>query len=200
MKHAQTTRIILAGGEGRRMGQDKAGLVWQGMTLLERAARRASEGHDGAVAVVGRARPPDWPLPAVRFVPDDDAHQGPLLGLLTALRAFPGQHLLVLACDLPLLDTRALDWLMDEADAQTPLADGLVCVNNAQWEPLFAIYAPSCLPLVEDCRREGIGSLRAMIRRGQFAFADAPSWMCAGLTNINTPGDLDALPQSPAMP
>ncbi len=189
-----TTRIILAGGQGRRMGQDKAALVWDGMTLLERAARVASEGPPGLVAVVGRERPQGWPLPNVRFVPDQAPGQGPLEGLLTALRVFKDTRLLAIACDLPLLDARALNWLMGEADARAPLAHGLACVNKGQIEPLFAVYTPSCLPLAEECRRAGLRSLQALIGRGRFAFADAPDWVCAGLVNVNTPDDLAALP------
>ena len=100
---------ILAGGQSRRMGRDKASIIWQGETLLARTARVAQEAGF-AVMVIGRERPDGWPLPDTRFVPDAYPGQGPLGGLATALEA-ANQDVLLLACDMPLLSVEAIAWL-----------------------------------------------------------------------------------------
>jgi len=189
-KILQMTAVILAGGESRRMGTDKAALVFGGIPLLERAARAALTAGL-PVLVVGRERPDGWPLPAVDFAPDAAPGRGPLGGLETALvRA--GTSVLALACDTPLLGPNALAWLWDRAASEAS-THGLVVLNGGQWEPLFSVYAPACLPLIEARLTSGRLSLHGLIESGEFGRADAPDWVAAQLVNVNTPEDLARL-------
>ena len=110
---------ILAGGQSRRMGRDKANIIWQGETLLARTARIAQEAGC-TVQIVGREQPEDWPLPEVSFVSDASPSQGPLGGLATALET-SHEAVLLLACDLPLLRVDVLHWLMDQEQASMAL-------------------------------------------------------------------------------
>ena len=186
----QMTVAILAGGESRRMGRDKAALLFGGLSLLERIARTAlSAGL--MVLVAGRARPDDWPMPAVDFVPDAAPGRGPLGGLETALK-HTGGPVLAVACDMPLVTSEALVWLRDRAAASTS-EHGLAVLNDGQWEPLFSVYAPACLPLIEIRLAAGRLSLHGLIEAGDFARADAPGWVTSQLININTPEELRRL-------
>ncbi len=181
------TVAILAGGESRRMGTDKAMLPFGGVTLLERAARTAlSAGLP--VLIVGRERPDGWQTPGIDFVPDDGPGRGPLGGLQTALR-HTGGPILAIACDMPLLTGDALRWLRDQAAAGTGEL-GLAVINAGRWEPLFSVYAPACLPLIESRFLAGRLSLHGLIESGDFARADAPGWVAAQLLNVNTPEDM----------
>lgn len=184
------TAAIMAGGESRRMGTDKATLLFGGVPLLERAARTALA-TGLPVLVAGRDRPAGWPLPSVDFAPDAAPGRGPLGGLEAALRR-AGQPVLALACDMPLLGPDALVWLRDQAAAQ-PGAHGLAILNAGQWEPLFSVYTPACLMLVESRLASGRLSLHGLIESGDFARADAPDWVAAQLVNVNTPEDLARL-------
>ena len=189
-KILQMTAVILAGGESRRMGTDKAALVFGGIPLLERAARAALTAGL-PVLVVGRERPDGWPLPAVDFAPDAAPGRGPLGGLETALvRA--RTSVLALACDTPLLGPSALAWLWDRAASEAS-THGLAVLNGGQWEPLFSVYAPACLPLIEARLTSGRLSLHGLIESGEFGRADAPDWVAAQLVNVNTPEDLARL-------
>ena len=183
----QVTVAILAGGESRRMGTDKAALLFGTVTLLERTARTAlSAGL--AVLVAGRACPDGWQTPKVDFVPDAAPGRGPLGGLETALKHMGGPVLAV-ACDMPLLTSEALVWLRDRAAASTS-EHGLAVLNDGQYEPLFSVYAPACLPLIESRIATDRLSLHGLIESGDFARADAPGWVAAQLVNINTPEEL----------
>ena len=181
------TVAILAGGESRRMGTDKAALLFGGVPLLERAARTALAAGL-PVLVVGRPRPDGWGTPGVDFAPDDAPGRGPLGGLGTALGRAPGA-VLALACDLPLLTPEALGWLRDQA-ASGMGEHGLAVVNGGRWEPLFSVYAPACLPLIGARLAAGRLSLHGLIESGGFAPVDAPAWVTAQLVNINTPEEL----------
>ena len=184
------TAAILAGGESRRMGTDKAVLLFGGVPLLERAAR-AVLAAGLPVLVAGRDCPPDWQTPAVDFVMDAVPGRGPLGGLEAALRR-AGMPILALACDMPLLGPDALVWLRDQAVAGADL-HGLAVTHEGRWEPLFSVYTPACLPLIESRLAEGRRSLHGLIEAGQFAAVEAPAWVAAQLVNVNTPEDLARL-------
>ena len=178
------TIAVLAGGQSRRMGTDKAALEIRGMTLLERTARLALT-VDLPVLIVGRACPELWPLPEVTFIEDAEPGLGPLGGLAAALN-YTQTSVLALACDLPLLTEDALRWLIAQAGAQFG-PSGLVTVNGGQKEPLFAVYDLTCLPLIEARLAAGRRSLHGVIEAGTFAVAEAPEWVSVQLANVNTP-------------
>ena len=184
---------ILAGGESRRMGTDKARLELGGVTLLERAARTA---HSASlpVIVVGRDCPDDWPFPEAAFFSDAVPGRGPLGGLQTAL-THTGGPVLALACDLPLLTADALRWLSEQTPSEMG-EHGLAVRNSGQWEPLFSVYTSACLSLIAARLAEGRLSLYGLIESGDFGRIDAPDWVAAQLINVNTPDELAALGSS----
>lgn len=182
------TAVILAGGASRRMGRDKANLEVDGLTLLERTAALA-QAAGLPVLIVGRSRPADWSLDGVQFVKDAQPRQGPLGGLHTALTQVQGP-VLVLACDMPRLSADALRWLIAEGQSERVGEYGLITINSGQWEPLFSVYTPRCLPLIKERIQEGRLSLHGLIEAGDFQLVEAPSWIEPLLLNVNTPEEL----------
>lgn len=178
------------------MGTDKAALQVDGGTLLERIARLALAAGL-PVLVVGRACPKQWPLPETKFVEDAEAGLGPLGGLATALRQAQ-TSVLAVACDLPLLCEDAVRWLAVQAGQARE--HGLVIVNNENWEPLFSVYHPACLPLIESRLADGKRSLHGLVEAGAFAFAEAPDWVGVQLANVNTPEEWQEKMQKPPRP
>lgn len=174
------------------MGTDKAALEVEGLSLLAHTALAALDA-DLPVLVAGRARPDAWPLEAVAFAEDAEPGLGPLGGLATALR-HTNVEVLALACDLPLLTADAVRWL--RAQLERGNEHGLIVVSNGKWEPLFSLYRPACLPLIEARLAEGKRSLHGLIEAGQFGFADAPDWVAAQLVNVNTPQQWQALQEN----
>jgi molybdopterin-guanine dinucleotide biosynthesis protein A len=171
---------ILAGGQSRRMGRDKAQIVWQGETLLQRTVRVAEEAGC-AVIVAGREPPPDWPWPRTQFVRDLFPEQGPLGGLATVLH-LAESPVMALACDMPLLTAETLRWLW----TQPPDIHGVAVKNGAHWEPLFSVYTPAVLPLLESHLASGRRSLQELFRVGTFCPVVAPTEIAAVLVNVNT--------------
>lgn len=171
------------------MGQDKAGIVLEGETLVARAAALlAAVCPEVVVADRGRGLLPG--LPSLQ----DGPGRGPAAGLLGAARAFPGRSLLALACDLPLVPRALLEDL-----ARTEGVDWAVPRRGGRLEPLCAFYTPHAL-----------AALEARIARGDFALhrlaekdlamrsLEEPDLARFGppdeiLLNVNTPEDLDKL-------
>ena len=100
--------VVLAGGEGRRMGCDKALIEFEGEALWRRQARVLRDA--GATRVfVNRRRdqePIDWP----DVVYDTVTDCGPLAGISAAL-ALVDSEVAVLAVDMPGIDPDWFAWL-----------------------------------------------------------------------------------------
>ena len=101
--------VVLAGGQSRRMGVDKATLAIDGETLLLRARRILLAAGCGEVLLSGPARA-EWPE---RRVADTFAAAGPVAGIVAALRvAQDAQRIVFVAVDTPLLQPQTLRRLL----------------------------------------------------------------------------------------
>ncbi len=92
--------IILAGGQSRRMGRDKALLPLAGEIMVRRVIRRLSLRGKWAI-MVSSNQPEKFPGLEVPVVPDQLLEGGPLAGIHACLETSPCELNLVTACDLP---------------------------------------------------------------------------------------------------
>jgi len=93
----QKTGIIVAGGKSRRLGQDKAEILYEGETLLGRAIHLLSNSGHGKIVIIGR---PNHTLGTADLVPDE----GPAANLKSWInnQTLP-LSITVLPVDMPLL-------------------------------------------------------------------------------------------------
>ncbi len=106
--------VILAAGEGRRMGGPKALLHIDGETLLRRATRAAlAAGCDPVVAVIG-AWDPDLDGVEVQTVVNTDAHEGMASSIRRGIAVLPAKvdAALLLTVDQPAVDAELLKNLL----------------------------------------------------------------------------------------
>jgi molybdopterin-guanine dinucleotide biosynthesis protein A len=141
--NTSTNGFVLAGGQSRRMGRDKAQLEWGNISLLEHMLQLLSTVCD-EVQVVGRAEFPDR-LPG----------KGPLGGILTALEDTNRDSNLFLAVDLPLLTPRFLG-LFNERFLASP-------------KQMMACRVDNQFPLCLGIRRSLAGEIRQRLSNGQLA-------------------------------
>jgi molybdopterin-guanine dinucleotide biosynthesis protein A len=142
MTPAPVYGLILAGGSSSRMRQDKAALQYAGVTQLDRAFELASR-HVSKVFVSVRVSQITDPARAQKpMIVDSLAGEGPIVGIRSALAAYPNVGWLVLACDLPFLSDAALSQLLRERDA-TALATAYRSAHDGLPEPLCAIWEPA---------------------------------------------------------
>ncbi len=149
------TAVILAGGQSRRLGRDKAVEPFDGEPLIRRVIRRASEAVSASrvvVVVADPARAAALPLDADhRTAVDVFPDCGSLGGIYTGLDASATEWSLITACDMPFLSAPLLAHmaeLRDGADAVVPVVDG-------RPEPTHAFYTRRCLPAIERRLRAG---------------------------------------------
>lgn len=187
METARIAAVVLAGGEGRRIGGGKPLRRLGGLTLLERAldqARRASD----AVAVAVRD-PAQAPRPeGVEQILDADC-DGPVGGLAAAL-AFARDRgraaVLTLPCDMPLTPP----------DLAQRLARGLgdhgaaLAASGGRLHPVCGLWRVEALETLTAWAGTGGRSLKGFAAEAGFVTVDWPVEPFDPFFNVNTPGDL----------
>jgi len=184
--------IVLAGGQSRRMGQDKALLQVDGQPLLAQTCQIAAEICNSVSVVtpwVDRYRPV---LPKTIHLipepyPDESRSAGPLKGFLRGLSLQSAPWVLLLACDLPALHSATLrSWaknlttLSDETLAYVPR-------STQGWEPLCGFYRTQSLQPLKDFVDKGGRSFQRWLDTipVQVITTDGDT----ALFNCNTPED-----------
>ena len=195
---------VLAGGQSRRMGRDKAFLPFGGRPLIERTLETLDRRFDEVLVVANDL--PRYAHLGRRVVADLRPGTGALGGIYTAVALGTDEarpYVFVCACDMPFLDTTLIDLLLREAarEADGGLPDVVVPEDpdapdsSAGLHPLCAVYGRGTLPAIE--RRLAEGRLKVIgfyddvrVRRvGADALAQAGVPRHA-LMNTNTPEDL----------
>ncbi|MEL6949644.1 MAG: molybdenum cofactor guanylyltransferase [Pseudomonadota bacterium] len=184
--------LLLAGGESRRMGSDKAAIEIGRQTMLARTAGLAAAVTDGVWVSVRGVEGSDalrrqWPL-----IEDAPEGQGPLAGILAALRHRDDADWLVLACDLPRLDSATLTALSATA-AGHPDAPAIAMRSERDGtpEPLCAIWRPAMRARIEAQLAEDRRCARRCLLDAAVPLVDAVTQ--GALANMNAPEDLAAV-------
>jgi molybdopterin-guanine dinucleotide biosynthesis protein A len=129
------TAVLLAGGESRRMGRDKAAIVFRGQLLWQRQIELLQDLRPVKIFISVRSEPSWLPL-ETELLLDEPPFRGPLSGLTRALTSMQTSHLVVLAVDMPFMTSEQLRFLCSLAIA----GRGVVPVVDERAEPLAAIY------------------------------------------------------------
>ncbi len=166
------------------MHRDKAALEYQGSSQLDRAFELAGR-HVQEVFVSVRADQTLDPVRARRrMIVDCFAGEGPIIGIRSALAAFPQVAWLVLACDLPFLSDAALEILLRGRDPAR-LATAYRSAHDHLPEPLCAIWEPSAAAALAEYQAGGGHCPRKFLIRHAVPLL-APLDRRA-LDNVNTP-------------
>ncbi len=181
--------VLLAGGQSTRMGRDKALLEINGQPLWQRQVEllRKFSSHVGIATPVA----PSWLGTEDCWIPDEPSVQGPLAGVLAALRwaaKISADHLLVLAVDMPSMKIKPLLTLLRACRSGI----GAVPVDGGHFEPLAAIYPASALPVLEAAAAAGRWKMQDAMRSLVNAGAMLPQKFddTSAFCNVNTPEQL----------
>jgi molybdopterin-guanine dinucleotide biosynthesis protein A len=173
---------VLVGGRSSRMGRDKALLPYRGGTLAQAVARQVARVAGSAVLVGDPQRYQGLGYPVI---PDDFPDEGPLGGILTALRHSPAEWNLVTACDMPGLKRSFLEELL--AAAEVNQASTVPMGPSGRLEPLCAVWRRDALGMLETAFAGGIRKVASAcegLRMAVYPVAEV-----APFQNVNTPED-----------
>ena len=145
--------IVLAGGKGSRLGQEKAWVRVENRTLLERSISRLGSVVNRIIVVraPGQVLPPLSAGNHIKIVIDEYPNKGPLVGIYSGLKASGERGGLVTACDMPFVEPGLARHLI----SLSPGFDIVMPVRRAMYEPLFAFYSGRCIGLIGKMISEG---------------------------------------------
>jgi molybdopterin-guanine dinucleotide biosynthesis protein A len=176
--------LVLAGGRSSRMQRDKATLSYHGRTQLEWAMELIAPFVERAFVSVR----PDQQNDPVRMkfaqIVDTRENLGPIAGILAAQAAHPDVAWLVLACDLPFLDSATLKHLVWARQEDKP-ATAYRSSHDGLPEPLCAIYEPASREAIVDYVATGRDCPRKFLIRSDAHLIEEPN--PRALDNVNTP-------------
>jgi molybdopterin-guanine dinucleotide biosynthesis protein A len=179
--HGVVAGILLTGGASRRMGVDKATLVFDGETLAARAARVLTEACDRVVEV-GPG------VTGLRAVREDPPGAGPLAALVTGAGALGSLPVVLLACDMPFVDAPLLRLL-----AQWPGDGTVVPVADGRYQYACARYGAASINEANAALRAGHGGLKHAIG-ATVTYVPEREWQAVApahaFADLDTPDDI----------
>ena len=186
--------VILAGGQSRRLGRDKAVEPIGGLPLICRVIERVERVADEVLVVVAdSSRGEELPLdPRHRVVPDRYPGTGSLGGIFSGLEAASNSWIIAVACDMPFLNLSLIGRMLtlrEDMDVVVPLIEG-------RPEPTHALYSKACLPFIEPKllgRQLKISGFYDQVKVHYVPEEEVASMDPQFLSffNVNTPEDLD---------
>nr|WP_164843525.1 molybdenum cofactor guanylyltransferase [Mycobacterium lepraemurium] len=192
----QLAGIVLAGGESRRMGRDKATLPGPrgAATLLEYVVGVLTQRCDPIFVMAA----PGQRLPEVtaRIIRDEIRGQGPLPATSRGLRAAAeagARYAFVCAVDMPLLSPELIDDLVHLA---TETNAEVVLPWDGRSHYLASLYRTDLAERIDRLVADGARSMRALIDASDAQQIVLPESQF--LANVNTEADLRALAQARA--
>lgn len=191
IKQNQVTGVILAGGQGSRMGGLDKGLIeWQGRPLIEHLIAAFQTQLSSLVINANRNQAiyQSYGFPVISDQAPD--YQGPLAGLATAMHTVETPYILTIPCDsfylAPDFAARMLHVL------NTSKADLVVAHDGEQLQPTYALVPIALLPNLEAFLTRGERQLRAWYQQQRMATVNC-SDIAIMFQNINTPAHYQAL-------
>jgi len=179
--------IVLAGGQSRRMGEDKALLSIHGIPLLQHVCQVALDCASSVIVVTpwpSRYKdivPPDCHLLEETLMPKETSFEShsPLVGFWQGLEQVSTDWVMLLACDMPQLKADVLKAGAIALAQITPQAIAYLPHDQNGWQPLCGFYRQDCLT-----------SLQAFINRGGRSFQ---RWLEGEQVEVWEPRDRDIL-------
>ena len=146
--------IVLAGGKSKRLGRNKINEVIGDTTLFNRVITVLSA-FKGTIIIVtaeDSTIPDNFTYPKIKMVHDLYPGKGMIGGIITGLSVSKNYYNLVVACDMPFLNTDLLRYMISITEDN----DLVAYKNKNELEPLHAIYSKNCLPILKEIMQNNL--------------------------------------------
>ncbi len=176
------TGLILAGGQSRRFGSDKAMHQIDGVTMIEKAYRTLSE--VAKPVFISLANDQQKRILPARHVVDEFKNRGPLGGLHAGLKAAETTWVFVTAVDMPFINKESILFILDQI---SPDVKAIVTRSSDKIQPLFGCYRTTLVQKLEGQINSNKLSAIQFVKEIPALVLEMPASV---LTNINQPDDL----------
>lgn len=164
----KATAIILAGGKSSRMGgEDKSLLPINGKPLILRIINQLDDYFDEII--IGANDINKYEFLNRRVVPDLKKEKGPLMGIMSCLKASENEINFITACDIPLMNIKLIQNMINlsvDVEIVMPVKD------ENKYEPLYAIYKKSITKDAEVILNNGGRKIIELLNRVKVKFVD----------------------------
>jgi molybdopterin-guanine dinucleotide biosynthesis protein A len=179
--------LVLAGGKSVRMGYDKGSVNWFGKEQRYHVADMLKP-FCKEVFISCRADQKQQIDINYNVLEDTFTGLGPFGAILSAFREQPDKAWLVVACDLPLLETETFKSLVSQRNTSS-IATAFNSPNNEFPEPLITIWEPKSYSILLQFLAQGYSCPRKVLINSDVNLLQAAD--PEALTNVNTPEDLE---------
>lgn len=182
--------LVLVGGRNRRMGRDKERLriAPQQMEMREYLYGLLNNLCGDCIFSINGMQVEDPYYRDKNYVVDLEEDQGPMCGIVSAMKQFPGYSFLALACDMPRIHSAMLQKLI-----KARRGEGVFFEVNACLEPLCGIYECEMYPRLHHAWRNRQLGLQLMLVDADINRIKLDSMEL--FLNVNTQDELKALTQ-----
>lgn len=201
IKLTDVTGIILAGGESRRMGTNKALLQFEGRTLTEVLIEKLKSVFKHVIISARNER--DFISMNVPVISDKFSQMGPIAGIYSSLIESPTQKNFFIPCDMPLISVEMIGYFAEYRSVKN------IIIPRTQEDIHFTcgIFTKECVEPMRVClSKEGIVksksgknkcSVKSIIESIGAEIIDVtelPFYTPEQFFNLNTPSDYLSLP------
>ena len=181
------TAIVMAGGDSRRMGTDKANVTLGERTLLQSVIATMQQLFPQVIVSVRQPRA-GIELPQIC---DEQPYGGPLAGLVASLGNITTPWAFMVACDMPFVVPEVVELLAGyrlQHQAVVPVVHG-------HPQPLAAFYAASCLAPLRASLAVQQKGLRGVLQQLDVRYVDEAEMLKAdpllrSFFDLDTPQDV----------
>lgn len=180
--------LVLAGGKSQRMGRDKGQLDYHGMPQREYLYQLMEADLDIPAHLSCREDQLDEMPENFRTLTDSFLGLGPYGAILSAFREDPNSAWLVVACDLPFVDKKGLQYLLDN---RAPSSVATAFHNPATQfpDPLLTLWEPRAYPILLQFLAQGYSCPRKVLINTPVQNIELPNDQL--LTNVNNPAEFE---------
>lgn len=140
--------LVLAGGQSKRMGKDKARIIYHQKEQMYAVADMLSSMGLNTFISLNKTQQKDLD-PNYSYIIDAYEDQGALGGILSAMELYPNKSFLVVGCDYPMLQRWDLHHLMFESRKKEQSMAYQV-PNSPLYLPTIAYYRANMLPIFKQ--------------------------------------------------
>ena len=179
------TGIVLAGGDSLRMGQEKASMIFDGASLIERSISLLDHFCNSIIISSNNKNL----IHLGHEIVEDMHHRiGPIAGLFASLKASATERNIVIPCDTPFITIDVYEKLLRSSESHHAVVAG---TDDDLIEPLIGIYHKSVVEILYNQIEKGDYKLHNALKLVHTKVKTFPDKTL--FTNINSPADLGSL-------
>ncbi len=188
---SEITGVILAGGQSRRMGFNKAEADMHGASMLNRMIDKMQQLTHTLIVSVGATPYPNIKLPQI---PDEFPQCGPMGGIYSVLKTYNSSLNLVVSCDIPLVSVSLLKYIVSEARNNN--AQITVPVDQTgELQMMCAVFRKEVIPILKQQIDSGAVKMKGLLELVSVEYIkineNHPLYDEHAFINVNNPSSLE---------